>query len=327
MRYSQLGTSGIEVSVIGLGCNVFGMSIGRRQARAVVCAALECGINLFDTAASYSAGASEQMLGEVIGAHRDQVVIATKFADTLRGLPEIPPGRPDQVVASLDASLKRLGVDFVDLFYYHMPDGVTPIEETLGAMQELVAAGKARALGCSNFSAKQLREADAVARDSERPGFIAVQNQYGLLERDAERDVLPLARELKIGFIPYMPLANGLLTGKYRRGLPPPEGSRLHHFRSIGVGEELFGDDRFDEVERLAEFAQQRNHSLLDLAIAAPASTPGVASVLVGATSPEQVRANAAAAEWRLEWSLLDTVPRAESLGMNLGFRAGDLRF
>lgn len=326
MRYKPLGTSGIEVSVVGLGCNVFGMSIDRRQAQAVVNAALESGINLLDTAASYSAGASEEMLGEAIRGHRDEVVIATKFADTLRGVPEIPPGRPDQVPAALDASLARLGVDFVDLFYYHMPDGITPIEETLGAMQDLVQAGKARAIGCSNFRAAQLREADGLARQSGRPGLVAVQNQYGLLERDAEQDVLPLARELDIAFIPYMPLANGLLTGKYRRGEALPRGSRLEYFRSIGVGGELLGEDRFEQVERLAQFAAEQSHTLLELAIAAPASTPGVASVLVGATSPEQVGANAAAAEWELDSDLLAAIPRAESLGMNLGFREADRR-
>jgi aryl-alcohol dehydrogenase-like predicted oxidoreductase len=326
MRYKSLGTSGLDVSVLGLGCNVFGMSIDQRQAKAVVNAAIESGINLFDTAASYSAGASEEMLGEAIRGRRDQVVIATKFADTLRGLPEIPPGRPDQVKAALDASLARLGVDFVDVFYYHMPDGVTPIEETLGAMQDLVEAGKARALGCSNFLAAQLTEADELADGSGRARFAAVQNQYGLLERDAERDVLPLARELEIAFIPYMPLANGLLTGKYRRGQDPPDGSRLGFFRSIGVGGELLGEDRFEQVERLEQFASEQGHSLLELAIAAPASTPGVTSVLVGATSPEQVRANAAAAGWELDAELLDAIPRAESLGMNLGFREGDLR-
>lgn len=326
MRYERLGTSRIDVSVLGLGCNTFGMSIDRRQAEAVVDAALECGINFFDTAASYSGGASEEMLGEAIRGRRDEIVIATKFADTLRGLPEIPPGRADQVVAALDASLGRLGVEFVDLFYYHMPDRVTPIEETLGAMQELVEAGKARALGCSNFTAPQLRGADDVARGSGKPGFVAIQNQYGLLERDAEKDVLPLARDLEIAFIPYMPLANGLLTGKYRHGQPPPDGSRLEYFRSIGVGGELLADDRFEQVEQLAEFADEHRHTLLELAIAGPASTPGVASLLVGATSAEQVRANAAAAEWQLDGEILDAIPRVESLGMNLGFREGDRR-
>lgn len=302
------------------------MSIDQRRANAVVDAALDCGINFFDTAASYSDGASEVMLGESIRGRRDSAVIATKFGDSLRGLPDIPPGRPDQVRVALDAALLRLGVDFVDVFYYHMPDGVTPIEETLGAMQELVEAGKTRALGCSNFSAPQLEYASNVAGASGAPGFVAIQNQYGLLERDAERDVLPLARELNVGFIPYMPLANGLLTGKYRRGHAPPAGSRLNYFTSIGVGGELLGDDRFDAVQRLAQFAQERNRTLLELAIAVPASTPGVASVLVGATSPGQVRANAAAAQWRPDVDLLDAVPRAESLGMNFGFRAGDAR-
>ncbi len=320
MRYRRLGSSGIDVSLIGLGCNAFGMLIDGPTARAVVDAALECGINFFDTAAAYGAGASEQMLGEAIRGRRDQVVLATKFADTLRSMPEVPPGRADQVVLAVDASLQRLGVDYVDLLYYHMPDRVTPTEETLGAMQELVDAGKARALGCANFTATRLRAANAFARATGKPGFVAIQNQYSLLERDADDEVLPLACELGIAFIPYMPLANGLLTGKYQRGQPAPSGSRLEFFGSIGVATELLGDDRFDEVERLTEFAEDRGHSLRELAIAVPASTPGITSVLVGASSPEQVRANAAVADWQVDDDTIAAIPRIEGHGMSLGF-------
>jgi len=322
VRYQPLGASGIEVSVVGLGCNTFGMSIDADRAQAVVDAALESGINFFDTAASYGAGASEEMLGKALRGRRDRAVVATKFADTLRGLPQDapPPGQRAEVFKSVDRSLERLALDYVDLLYYHMPDKVTPIEETLGAMQEVVEAGKARVIGCCNFSSSQLRQADDAARACGKPGFTAVQNQYSLLERDAERNVLPLARELDIAFIPYMPLVNGLLTGKYRRGQPPPEGSRLEYFTSVGVGRELLGDDRFEHVERLAEFAERQGHTLHELAIAAPASEPGITSVLVGATSPEQVRANAAAAEWQLEPETLDAVPRVEGKGIEFGF-------
>jgi aryl-alcohol dehydrogenase-like predicted oxidoreductase len=320
MRYARLGDADIEVSVLGLGVNTFGMSIDRGQAAAVVDAALECGINFFDTAASYGDGASERMLGEAIRGRRDEVVIATKFGDTLRVTPEIPPGRPDQVVAAVDGSLDRLGVDHADLVYLHMPDPRTPLQETLGAMQQLVADGKARAIGCSNVTAAGLQDADELARDSGRAGFVAIQNQYGLLERDADVGLLPLARERGVAFIPYMPLANGLLTGKYRRGALPPEGSRLHHFRSLGVGQELLGDDRFGPVERLQAFAAAHGRTLHELAIAAPASTPGIASVLVGATSPEQVRSNARAAAWELDADTLQAIPRFQGLGMDLGF-------
>jgi aryl-alcohol dehydrogenase-like predicted oxidoreductase len=320
VRYQRLGASGIEVSVIGLGCNMFGATIDRPQARSIVDAAIESGINFFDTAAVYGAGASEEMLGEAIRGRRDEVVIATKFADTLRRMPEVPPGRADQVVLSVDASLARLGLEFVDLIYYHMPDRVTPIAETVGAMQDLVAAGKARAIAVANFAAPSLREAAQATRASGKEGVVALQNQYSLLERDAEREALPLARELGIGFIPYMPLANGLLTGKYKRGAPAPTGSRLDYFGSLGVGTELLGDDRFDEVDRLTEFAADYGHSLRELAIAAVASTPGVASVLVGASAPEHVRGNASASEWQLDVDTLAAIPRVESLGMNLGF-------
>jgi aryl-alcohol dehydrogenase-like predicted oxidoreductase len=322
VRYERLGSSGIEVSVVGLGCNTFGMSIDEPASRAVVDAALELGITFFDTATSYGAGASERFLGNAIRNRRDQVVIATKFADTLRGIPEgsPPPGGYAEVHKAVDASLERLGIDHVDVLYYHMPDKVTPIEETLGAMQEVVDAGKARALACSNFSSAELRQAYDVAQASGKPGFTAVQNQYSLLERDAAKSVLPVARELDIAFVPYMPLANGLLTGKYRRGQPPPEGSRLEFFSSVGVGQELLGDDRFDQVERLAEFAEEHGHTLHELAIAALASEPGVTTVLVGATSPEQVRANAAAADWELDAEMLAAVPLVESKGIEFGF-------
>lgn len=320
MRYQPLGSSGIEVSVIGLGCNVFGMSIDADRAMTVVDAALEQGINFFDTAEAYKG--SEEMLGRALRGRRDQAVVATKFGDVLRGLPPgPPPGERAQVHKALEGSLQRLGFDYLDVYYYHMHDGVTPIEETLGAMQELVAAGKARAIACSNFGVERLQEAEDLARASGRPGFIAVQNQFSLLERDAERDVLPYAREHDLAFIAYMPLANGVLTGKYRRGEGAPEGSRMEYFLKVGVGADLLGDDRFEAADRLAAFAEERGHTLHELAIAAPASTPGVTSVLVGATTPGQVATNAGAADWVLDADELDAVPRVESMGLNLGFR------
>ena len=193
---------------------------------------------------------------------------------------------------SLRASLERLRTDHVDLFYYHRPDGTTPIGETLVAMQELVREGLTRAIGCSNFSAEQLQEADDLARANGGPRFVAVQNHYSLLERDAEMDVLPLAQRLGVAFVPYFPLASGLLTGKYRRGEPSPKGTRL---------EDRDADDAtFDRLEALEAFARERGRSLLELGIAALASQPGIPSVIAGATSPEQARANAAAADWDL---------------------------
>jgi len=201
-------------------------------------------------------------------------------------------GSADYVRRAIRGSLERLRTDRVDLYYYHRPDGVTPIEETLGAMQELVEEGLARAIGCSNFSAEQLAEADEPARSSGRPRFVAVQNHYSLLERDAEQDSLPAARRLGIAFVPYFPLASGLLTGKYRRGEDKPTGTRLE--------EREIDDATFDRLEALEAFARERGRTLLELAIAALASQPGVPTVIAGATSADQVRANAAAADWQL---------------------------
>ena len=315
MRYAPLGRSGIEVSVVSLGCNSFGMLIDEREARAVVDAAVESGINFFDTATSYGGGESERMLGNALRTRRDDAVVATKFGDRLRDKSGAAHGAHDRVAEAADASLERLGFDHIDVLYYHMHDGVTPLAETLGAMQELVDAGKVRAIAVSNFDVQQLRESAAL-------GVTAVQNQYSLLERDDDADVLPLCRELDIAFVPYMPLASGLLTGKYTRGQPPPEGSRLERFVNRGVGAELLGDDRFDVVERLEAFAAARGHTLRELAIAALAADPAIPSVLIGAKTPEQVRSNAAAADWELDEATRVAVPGATSLGMELGLRA-----
>jgi aryl-alcohol dehydrogenase-like predicted oxidoreductase len=294
METRPLGTSDLEVSVVGLGCNNFGGRIDFERTRAVVDAALAAGVTFFDTADVYGESKSEQFLGELLEGRRDRVVLATKFGHEMPGGPDGPRGSRAYVHWAIDRSLERLRTDRIDLYYYHRPDGETPVAETLAAMQELVEMGKVRALGCSNFSAGQLSEAEVFALAEGKPGFVAVQNEYSLLQRDAERDVLPRARELNVGFIPYFPLASGLLTGKYRRDAPAPAGSRLE-----GRDDRLT-DEAFARVEALEAFAAERGHSLLDLAIGALASTPGVASVISGATSAEQVRANAAAGSWTL---------------------------
>jgi aryl-alcohol dehydrogenase-like predicted oxidoreductase len=314
VRYAPLGRSGIEVSVVSLGCNSFGMLIEEPQARAVVQEALESGITLFDTATSYGGGESERMLGNALRDRREEAVVATKFGDRLIDKSGKAHGAREEVINAVDASLARLGFDYVDVLYYHMHDGLTPLAETLGTMQEVVEAGKARAIAVSNFGVQQLQEAAGF-------GVTAVQNQYSLLERDDDADVLPLCRELDIAFVPYMPLANGLLTGKYDRGKPPPEGSRLERYVNWGVGAELLGDDRFDVVEGLEAFAAGHGHTLQELAIAALASEPAIPSVLVGAKTPEQVRSNAAAADWELDEETRAAVPGATSLGLNIGFR------
>ena len=292
MEYRALGSSDLSVSVVGLGCNNFGRRVDLERTREVVEAALAEGITFFDTADVYGDGESERFLGEILEGRRDEVALATKFGwNAGDGRPS---GTADQARQAVEASLERLRTDHVDLLYYHRPDGVTPFEETLGALDELVREGKARCAGCSNLTAEQLRE---VVEITEREGLthiVALQNEYSLLQRSAESDVLPLCGEHGIGFVPYFPLASGLLTGKYRRGAEPPAGSRLE-----GRPERLT-DETFQAVEALEQFADERGHTVLELAIGALASTPGVASVIAGATTAEQVRANARAHAWQL---------------------------
>jgi aryl-alcohol dehydrogenase-like predicted oxidoreductase len=293
----DLGDSGLRVSRVGLGCNNFGGRIDLEATRAVVDAALGVGITFFDTAETYGKdGGSERFLGEILEGRRDKVVLATKFGwAQARGY-----GDAAYIRNAIDGSLERLRTDFVDLYYLHKPDPDTPIAETLVVLDELVSSGKVRGIGCSNFSAEQLAEADRVAREHGTARFTVLQNHYSLLDRDDDQDALPLCRELGIAYIPYFPLASGLLTGKYERGEPAPEGTRL-------AGREI-EDERLERVEALKRFAEQRGYGLLDLAISALASTPGIGSVIAGATKPEQVRANSAAASWCLEAADLDAL-------------------
>jgi aryl-alcohol dehydrogenase-like predicted oxidoreductase len=291
MRQNRLGRSDVAVSAVGLGCNNFGRRLDRAGTRAVIDAALDAGITFLDTADIYGGdGASERLIGDALAGRRERVVLATKFGMQMGADSGEPRGSRAYARRALEGSLERLRTDRVDLYYYHEPDGVTPIAETLGALGELADEGKVRTFGVSNLDAGQLREAAA-------PGdmrLVALQNEYSLLERDAERELLPLAREHGISFVPYFPLARGLLTGKFRRGEPPPEGTRL------ASSPERLTDAAFDRIEALEAFASERGHTLLELAFAGLASRPGVASVIAGAMSPAQVAANAAAAEWRL---------------------------
>ena len=273
----------LRVSRVGLGCNNFGWRLDLEGTRAVVEAALEAGITHFDTAETYGDGNSERFLGELLEGRREDVVIATKFGGRQKAA-----GSRDYIRRAIESSLERLRTDYVDLYYYHRPDGVTPIAETMAALTELTEEGKVRHIGVSNVDASQLEEAARAAR------VAAVQNEYSLLHREPEDDVLPLCRELGIGFVPYFPLASGLLTGKYRKGELPPPGSRLE-----GRDDRLT-DEVLERVERLEQFATERGHTLLELAIGALASEPGVLSVIAGATTPQQVRANVAAAAWEL---------------------------
>ena len=279
--------------MVGLGCNNFGRRLDRRATATVVEAALDAGVTFFDTADVYGDGDSERFIGAALGDRRGDVVIATKFGQDA-GVPG-PGGSPDHMRRAIAASLERLGTDVIDLCYYHRPDGVTPLAETLGAMQELVSEGTVRWLGLSNVDGDQVAEAAV----SGAP-VVAVQNRYSLMDRRDDVDVLCRCRELEIGYVPYFPLESGLLTGKYRRGARPPEGSRL------AGRQDSLTDERFDRVGALEGFADARRHSLRELAIGGLASIPGIASVIAGATSPEQVRANAAAGGWGLDAADLD---------------------
>jgi aryl-alcohol dehydrogenase-like predicted oxidoreductase len=296
MRYRSLGNSGLVVSVAGLGGNNFGRRLDVDATRAVVDAALDAGITLLDTAESYGAGRSEEFLGEVLAGRRDQVVLATKFghrgADMGYGAAAGAKGGRGYIMRAVEGSLRRLRTDYIDLYQIHTPDPATPIEETLTALGDLVAQGKVRYLGHSNFAGWQLADAAGAARELGTTGFVSAQNHWSLLERDIQAEVVPAALHYGLGVLPYYPLANGLLTGKVRRGLPPPEGSRLADRPGYITG------DKLDRVEKLADWAQQHGVTFLDVAVGGLAAQPGCSSVIAGATSPEQVKANAAAASW-----------------------------
>jgi aryl-alcohol dehydrogenase-like predicted oxidoreductase len=292
MKTRTIGS--LEVTVVGLGTNNFGMGMTADDVGPVVDAALDAGINFIDTSDSY--GASEERLGAALGRRRDQVLIATKFGSPVRGEEGSGGARPDYVRRAVDASLKRLGTDRIDLYQIHRPDPETPIADTLGALRDIVAAGKAREIGCSNFSAAQLREAEAAAGDG--PRFLSIQNHFNLLNRADEKDLLPLCEELGIAYLPFFPLASGLLTGKYERGQTPPEGTRLQRWGERASG--MLTDQAFDQIDALSNWAAQHGHSILDLAFAWLLAKKPVASVIAGATKVEQVKANVAAGEWEL---------------------------
>ncbi len=283
-----LGDCGLEVSVVGLGCNNFGRRVDLDGTRAVVDAALAQGVNFFDTADTYGRGASEELLGQVLAGRRDQIVLATKFGMDM-GDGKGPRGSRDYIRQAVEGSLRRLRTDVIDMYWYHRPDGVTPIAETLETLDELVRAGTVRCIGASNFSAEQIKEADVVARERGLSRFAAIQNEYSLLVRDAERDVLPACERLGLGFVPFFPLASGLLSGKYRRGEAAPPDTRL------AGRQEIASAAQFDLLEAVERYASERGLSLLQVAIGALLARPVVSSVIAGATNPEQVRANAAA--------------------------------
>lgn len=304
MELRNLGNSGLKVSAVGLGCNNFGMRIDAEQTKAVVHAALDAGINFFDTADVYGGTQSEVFLGEALkGIDRDSVVIATKFAMPT-GEGRTGGASRRYIMSAVEASLSRLGMDHIDLYQQHRPDADTPIDETLRALDDLVTAGKVRYLGNSNFNGWQLADAAWTARAEGLNRFVSAQNHYNLLDRRIEREVLPACEQFGLGMLPYFPLASGLLTGKYDRGQPAPDNTRLAGER----GKAALTEANFDVVERLAAFAAERSRTLLELAISWLACNPLVSSVISGATRVEQVQANVAAVGWRLSEEELSEV-------------------
>jgi aryl-alcohol dehydrogenase-like predicted oxidoreductase len=304
----RLGADGPEVSVLGLGCNTFGLRIGLAETQEIVATALDLGVNFFDTADLYGKTDSERYLGRALGARRDEVVIATKWGFTkLEGAPErrsfgllkreTPRGSEPYIRWALDQSLHRLGTDWIDVYQYHKLDDETPLEETFGTLASLVREGKIRWAGLPQLEAPELENAVRLARDIGLP-LATIQLPYSLVRRDVERELLPLCERLGIGVLPYLPLEGGLLTGKYRRGEPPPPDSRFASLTQIWPRESFLTEEAFDRVETLEAYASERSISLLDVAIGGLIAMPGVGSVIAGATRPEHVQANVRAAQW-----------------------------
>src|SRR5580765_55511 len=295
MRFRPLGDSGLMVSVVGVGCNAFGARIDAEQTQLVVNAALDHGITLFDTADSYGDGASEELLGEALGSRREEVIVASKFGrGKSQAQHKVAPGSRWYVRRAVEASLRRLGTDYLDLYLLHRPHPITPIEETLEAMSELVREGKVRYIGSSNFTAWQVTQAEWAARAIGAERFIAAQNEYSLYNRLAEQELVPACEAAGVGILPYFPLAYGLLTGKYHRNQEAPEGSRLS-----GSGQAArLAEAKWDRIEALQSYAEVRGISLLQLAIGGLAAQPAVASVISGVSRPEQIATNVEAGSW-----------------------------
>lgn len=297
MTYRPLGDSGLRVSTVGIGCNAFGTRIGGDTVQEIVDAAIEEGITLFDTADTYGRGESETLLGEALNSRREEVIVATKFGMDMQGAngPDWGArGSRRYIRRAVEASLRRLGTDWIDLYQLHRPDPVTPIDETLAALSELVTEGKVRYIGSSNLAGWQVVEADWTARTSGYSAFISAQNKYSLLDREPEEELVPACETVGVGVLPFFPLEYGLLTGKYSRDQGAPQGSRL---AADNQAERLAGAD-WDEIERLTAYAEARGLSLLQVAIGGLAAQPAVSSVIAGVTSADQVRSNAAAGLW-----------------------------
>ena len=299
MEYRNLGNSGLKVSVVGLGCNNFGMRIDTEQTRVVVNKALDEGINFFDTADIYgNRGGSETMLGKALGPRRHEVIVASKFGMAMGDGPFMKGASRRYIMAAAEASLKRLNTDYMDLYQIHFPDPETPQEETLDALHDLVRAGKVRYIGSSNFAGYQVADTAWISKTNGLAPYISAQNQYNLLDRRIEKDLTPACKQFGVGILPYFPLASGFLTGKYKRGEEPSKDTRLGAMGSMAKS--ALTDSNFAVLEKLQEFARSHGHSVLELAIGWLASMPQVSSVIAGATKPEQVSANVKGGDWKL---------------------------
>jgi aryl-alcohol dehydrogenase-like predicted oxidoreductase len=307
LELRQIGS--LDVSTVGVGCNNFGGRIDEARTREVIDAALDDGINFFDTADMYADGRSEELIGKILGPRRRDVIIATKFGNQMPG--QGSGARPEYVRKAVDASLRRLQSDYIDLYQQHVPDPDVPIAETLGALDQLVKSGKVREIGCSNFSAEQIRDAQAASRSKRGSArFVSVQNEYSLLHREPERGVLAECEREGLALLPFFPLKSGLLTGKYRKGQPIPEDTRVAKYERY---RKLLTEENLDKIEALIDYAQSRGHTILDLAISWLLAHRPVASVIAGASSAEQIHANVRAASWEITSRELDEIDAALS--------------
>ena len=298
MKLRQLGNSDLKVSEVGLGCNNFGRRIDLEQTGRVVDKAIELGINLFDTADVYGGSKSEEFLGELLGNRRKQIVLATKFGHPMEDSGTKQGASAGYIVRAVEDSLARLKTDVIDLYQLHTPDPKTPMEETLTALDRLVKDGKVRYIGCSNLPAWQVVDSHWIAQTKSLSPFVSCQDEYSLVHRDPEKELLPMCAQFGMSLLPYFPLASGLLTGKYKRGEEAPEGTRFSSTQALA--DRYMNDKNWTAVEALSAFSQESGHTILDLAFGWLLSRPEVASVIAGATKPEQLEANAKAGEWEL---------------------------